>query len=102
MTIKSHVLQIRLDENEYNALFRASARQAMELSTWVRLVAIQAASVVLMEDVEKLVPREPPRVQHVRNPNAGVKVGDERVKIVPRPRPLGVAHLKSTGRKVSK
>ena len=41
-------------------------------------------------------------MKHVRNPNAAIKVGDERVKIVPRPRPLGVAHLKSTGRKVSK
>lgn len=99
---KSHILQVRLDDNEYVALSHAAARQAMELSTWVRLVSLQAASILLEKPIEVLVPREPPKVQVVRNPNAAIRVSDERVKVVPRPPGVGVAYLKSSGRKVTK
>ena len=99
---KVHILQVRLDENELAALAHASARQAMELSTWVRLVSLQAASLLLEKPIEVLVPREPAKVKIVSNPNATIKVGDERVKRVPRPAGVGIAYLKSSGRKVTK
>lgn len=62
MPAKNYVLQIRLNEHERAAINRAAHRNAMDNATWVRWIAIKAASDILQEPIETLVPREPSRV----------------------------------------
>lgn len=71
---------------------------------------------VLTDKLLEHVPRDPPKAEIVPNPNAALRVGDERVKIVPNRNAtlkvgdervkirgstgVGVAHFNSSGRKV--
>lgn len=58
---KSYNLQIRLSPHEVSAFARAAAKQALPMAAWIRWVALKAASEVLGQPVEQLVPREPPK-----------------------------------------
>ena len=96
--VKNYSLQIRLNHDEQLAFFQAAAKQGMETATWVRWVCLRAASETLSKPIEELVPREPPTVKIVANPNNALRVGDERVKVVASPnnkRGLGAVRLRS-------
>lgn len=83
--VKNYSLQIRLNHDEQMAFFQAAAKQGMDTATWVRWVCLRAASETLLKPIEELVPREPPSMKIVPNPNSTVRIGGEDVKLVANP-----------------